>query len=322
MTENKLILNVEGNKEELLRYRNNLNLVLDERIKRIKKSFSWILSEENEASNIIFTTWSDWRMENKSFDWVVSNMELVFAWQSNEEMKRLKEYVESRVSFIIDNYEFKNTSWNSSLVLYNNNPNLVFPTRIWDSINLWWDNRILLAMKELVSQEIINDRNLYERFKDRFRYNKNIVKTWKNIFRWEEKKQFDFEEWLIFYNPENFVEWVKLWPLRAVQYVFALSLMRKIRNSWYHLDFIDELPSSIPDRLDFLFSNWYTKFSFDEIEDIKYIYIFFLKIYHQIQYEYLHSNKSEFLLDKDILKDIQKMLYFLSENLFADKFIK
>lgn len=99
-------------------------------------------------------------------------------------------------------------------------------------------------------------------------------------------------------------------------------MLRKIRNFWNHPDFIDHLPTNILDRIDFLIDNDLTKLSKKEAEHIKYIYAYFLKIYHQIQFEYSFSEKSEFLLNKDDLQDIREMLSYLAESFTVDRIIK
>lgn len=114
-------LSVESWKSNVLTYWNNVKKVWESRIERIRNSFSSMLSDEELENTLIFTTWSDWRMENKSFDWKVSNIELTFVSGLPSISKRVQKIIESGVSFIIDNIEHK-VLWLDKIILYNNNP--------------------------------------------------------------------------------------------------------------------------------------------------------------------------------------------------------
>jgi hypothetical protein len=59
-----------------------------------------------------------------------------------------------------------------------------------------------------------------------------------------------------------------------------------------------------------------------EIEQIKYIYAYFQKIYHQLQYENAFSERTDFLLNKDDAQDIKQMLIYLSESFSVEKLLK
>jgi hypothetical protein len=116
----------------------------------------------------------------------------------------------------------------------------------------------------------------------------------------------------------NHIEGVKMGPLRVIQYSIALGLMRRIRDHGKHPGFIDELPRNIPERLDFLLDNNLTTLSRDQIIRLQYTYEFFLKMYHQMQYENFTTGATNFTVDRDTLSDIKAMLSLLNDS-FTNK---
>lgn len=321
---------IESNSDEVKKYVKNVKKNAKARDDRIKNSFANFMQNKKWfKKKIIYTTWSDGRLENKSHDWLKSNLELViaqwFEYESEYPLAKsadeLSSVIRKNVSFILDNIEIKKV-WEDSMVLFNNDSNLVFPTRIWDSLPIWWNCDLYNNLRKLVSLEIIsNHQKFNEYFVRRLAVHKRATKNWFSKFRNDITTQIDFENWKLFYDPENYNEWVKYWPLRVIQYSLALSLLRKIRNLWEHPEFVEYLPTNILDRIDFLLDNNLTKLSKNEAEHIKYIYAYFLKIYHQIQFEYSFNETKEFLLARDDLKDIKEMLSYLADSLTIDKLI-
>ena len=111
-------------------------------------------------------------------------------------------------------------------------------------------------MKKEVSNEILKNKNLIEHFRKKVWEIRNILNEGKDNFKWEIKTQYDLDKGILYFSPQNYIEWVKMWPLRLVQYSYALSLMRKIRDSWTHLEFIEKIPTNMLDRLDFLLNEF------------------------------------------------------------------
>lgn len=97
--------------------------------------------------------------------------------------------------------------------------------------------------------------------------------------------------------------------------------MRKIRDIGEHPDFVNRLPRNIPDRLDFLLDDNLTAMSSEEIERLQYTYRFFLKMYHQMQYENFTTGTTVFTVDKDTLTDIKAMLSLLNDT-FTNRLFK
>ncbi len=110
-------------------------------------------------------------------------------------------------------------------------------------------------------------------------------------------------------------------PLRVIQYALALALARLIRDNG-HPPFIAEIPKNIVDRLDYIRANKLTTMAPDEIENLKYIYAFFLNIHHEMQYRNLILGHTAFALSDDVLQDMREMLELLQETMTPDKFFK
>ena len=97
--------------------------------------------------------------------------------------------------------------------------------------------------------------------------------------------------------------------------------MRKIRDFGAHPSFVNELPKNISDRLDFLLDHNLTHMSKAQVEGLQYTYRFFLKMYHQMQYENFTTGTTSFTVDRDTLTDIKAMLSLLNDT-FTDRLFK
>lgn len=326
---------IDSSKEWVFFYSEKVKTNAQERVQRVQSSLKWIMKKRRWFKKMLVCTfWSDWRYENKSHEWLKSNVDLLVVVDKSinilnpEEVnlsvrtpQQLARIVRANVSFVIDDLEVKDTE-EDSMVLCNNNPNLVFPTIIWDSLNLWGNRNIFEKLKSLVSEEIVANPKLCQSFAKRLTYHKKVLSDWNVVFKWKALSYHDLEKQLLFYNPKNDNEWLKLWPLRVIQYSLALALMRKIRNLWYHPLFIDFMPTNILERLDFLVERNLTRISKNEIEEIKFIYAYFLKLYHQMQFENHFSWTTEFHISRDDKKDIWLMLSYLRDSFLVEDILK
>lgn len=320
---------ITSNKEDVFNHSHLFKEQWKERIELIKKSFNGFMNSKKWfKKKTIFTTWSDWRLENKFHSWKKSNMELsviedptIESTTNSRTSEELIEIVKENISFLLDNFESK-VVWKDSLTLFNNNSILVFPTRIWDSIPIWWNMEIYQNLRQLVSIEIIENPKMTSYFSKRLWTHKRALKSWKSYFKDHTATLYDLDKKTIFYDPDNMNEGVKYWPLRVIQYSLALALMRKIKNIWSHPDFVDILPTNIIERLDFILDSNITKMSKNEIEDLKYIYSYFLKIYHDLLYSYSSLKSTKYNISKDDAKDMKEMLTYLSESFVIEKIFK
>ena len=263
----------------------------------------------------IYTTWSDGRFENKAHPWVKSNLELQLylrqEWLSLR-TDSLMQSMRERVDFTLENIEQKVLD-KDSIALYRWNSGLVFPTRTWDSIQLYGPEDVTRTVFQKLSEEIIRDGKLSSKFYDRLRTHKMMMSTWIEKYKWEIIESYDLQSWIFHYDPENSQFAVKNGPLRYVQYLLALALMRYIRDTKQHPDFMKELPTNIIDRLDYIKVNGLTSKSFQDIEELKDIYAFLLYLYHEVQYRNFSESATKFVLeDRDKLRDIRDMLELLS----------
>ena len=320
-----MILHIDTSTSAVKTHLANIAISWNSKQDRISWLLNRILSDSpiNSWDVMIWTTWSDWRYENKPFQWVDSNLELVFMWNksSSRRLGTIVKEVKDAITCTIDAVETKNLE-TDSMILFNEDTNLVFPTRIWDTILFYWKSDLLNTAKQRLSSEIIkNWSGLCGKFSERLRVHKQTLATGMWRFRWNTYKLFDLDSGMIYYDPLKYIHWVKPGPLRVVQYTLALALMKAIKNSWKHLPFIHELPTNIPQRLDFLFESNLTDYSRGEIDQIKHIYWVFLSIYHELQYRYLTKTETEYqIIDRDTLNDIKQMLDILKKTLNPDKF--
>lgn len=262
----------------------------------------------------VYTTWSDGRFENKAHPWVKSNLELqlyVRGKVSSEQADQFMRLIRDRVDFALENLEVKNLD-TDSVILYRGHPDLIFPTRTWDSVRLYWTHEWNDGISRALSAEIMENPKFSTKFSDRLRTHRLIMETGEDRYKGEKLRSYNLEEWTFFYNPEDFQFAVKNGPLRYVQYLLAIALMRYIRDKKEHPAFMSELPTNVIDRLEFIANESLTKKNTDEINTLRDIYAFFLYLYHEVQYRHFSESETEFILeDRDKLRDIRDMLDFL-----------
>ncbi|EKE30008.1 MAG: hypothetical protein ACD_2C00061G0003 [uncultured bacterium (gcode 4)] len=315
---------VDSNIDDVFRYCDNVKLTSDKRHKRINDSIEYLMHQRKWYQNkLILTTWSDWRRENVSHEWLKSNLEFIMLEKPSLEIDSihprsvndLKSLISKNVSFVLDRTETK-IVWIDRLSYFEES--MLFPTRIWDSLPIWGNLELYSELRKIVSEELVSIPKCPDKFQKRMKWHKKALNEWKSSFKDKKFTLYDLDKSLLFYDPENANEWVKYWPLRVIQYSLALALIKKIRNIWSHPDFVDHLPTNILDRLDFYLEAWMINASAEETKEIKYIYAYFLKIYHQMQFEFAFSNWTQFLLWKDDIQDMREMLEYLS-NVFMKK---
>lgn len=274
-------------------------------------------------SIMISTTWSDWRYENKAHPGVKSNLEIQIVTTSNHSeaaVNQVLSRVSSYVGFSIENIEHKKMGA-ERLSLYNNDPNLVFPTRFFDSVIFFDPSWLRSQILRWISQEIIEDGRLSSKMYDRFRWHKRTMESWKDRFKGEDIEVFNVDKWIFYYDPDNFLFSVKNGPLRYIQYMLAVWLMRYIRDMKKVPWFLDSLPTNIWDRLEYIRENSLSSKNSDEIWRLKEIYEFFLYLYHEMQYRHFSEGETKFYVqDIDTLKDIRDMMESLREAYKIEQF--
>lgn len=69
------------------------------------------------------------------------------------------------------------------LIRYENKTDLVFPTRIWDFVGLAGDEMLRVNIRRYLSDAIVEDPSVSQRFARRLRYHKHVMKTGQSTFR-------------------------------------------------------------------------------------------------------------------------------------------
>lgn len=272
---------------------------------------------------MISTTGSDGRYENKAHPWVRSNLELQIVTtvdHSSERVARVTERLRDLVGFTIENIEHKKF-WIDTLSIYDGNPDLVFPTRFFDSVTLYDPENLRSKVLRGISDEIIREGRFWVRMYDRYRTHRKMMETGEERFRGKTQQAYDLDTGIFRYDPEGHIFGVKNGPLRYVQYMLAVALMRYIRDLWSHPGFLDELPTNIIDRLEFISDNALTSKNAQELHELGGIYAFFLHLYHDMQYRHFSEGETEFrVVDTDELRDIRDMLECLREAYKVEQF--
>lgn len=282
-----------------------------------------ILHSLDPKEIMLSTTGSDGRFENKAHPWVRSNLELQLVTATETSPEKIEWFVKQirdLVGFNLETIEIKRM-WTDKLSIYNNNPDLVFPTRFFDSVAFFDPAGIRSRLLMGISDEVMTDGKLSSKMYDRFRVHRKIMETGSDKFHWIEYKSYDLDQWIFHYDPENYIFWVKNGPLRYVQYMLATWLMRYIRDSKRHPIFIDELPTSIIERLAFIQGNALSSKNSTELDRLIEIYEFFLHLYHEMQYRHFSEWETNFIIeDLDALRDIRDMLACLRDAYKIEQF--
>lgn len=282
--------------------------------------YRWRVDETLEEQNLcLIVTGSDWRLENIP-EW--SNLELVVVWDIEQARKDinlhwlLEEIIRGN-PYRLTAFEEKDLA-TDTLSCFRNESMNSFPTRVLDSRLISGCKVVYSFLRERISHEVINDSKILKNFWNITRVQKKKMKKWEASFKWRTFKQYDLDKWIAYYNPVNYQENFKTWPLRVIQFTLALALLRLIRNQGQHLNFVDELPTNIPKRLEYMRDNKITWLSESEIEDLKYIYSYFLKLYHTSQYWFHAEWKTEHELSHFQKEDIKDMIKAIEDILWLE----
>ncbi|MBP9780157.1 hypothetical protein KBD33_06095 [Candidatus Gracilibacteria bacterium] len=277
----------------------------------------------NPEDIMISTTGSDGRYENKAHPGVRSNLELQIITRTDHDQEKVNELIfrlKELVCKNIENIEHKRLGIDK-ISVYNNNSDLVFPTRFYDSVSFFDPSELRSNALKRMSEEIITHGKLSSKMYDRFRVHKKTMETGIDKFHSVSYEGFNINTGIIHYDPLKNLFGIKNGPLRYVQYLLAVALMRYIRDSKTHPSFIDTLPTHIFDRLDFINMNGLSTKNKSELAMLQSIYEFFLHVYHEMQYRHFSEGTTQFIIeDHDILKEIQIMLTCLNQAYKIEQF--
>lgn len=291
----------------------------------IRAAIHQVTKDQNVAIGV---TGSDGRFENPAIShtlWttgqvgseaIKSNPELVIIhnWLMNSDQKcEIQEWIlaniQNNTRYILDWIEWKNIE-NDSAILYRNDPNRAFPTRLWDLAYIQHDPEIIEKILWKSIDEIHAQKKVIKHFQDRLRYHQKITREWWANYHQHWNQSIDYENGRVFFTPENNPS-IKNGPLRVLQYSLALGVMKSIANQKFHMEQLTQLPSNIHERLTYLESNDLTHLTLWEIEELQEIYSYFLQLYHKIlalygiggltEFELAPNTKQELIEQRDML---------------------
>lgn len=127
----------------------------------------------------------------------------------DQEIQSIVKRIRDTSSFIIADLELKNIE-SDQMSLYGNNPNLIFPTRVWDSYQLWGSQEMNSMIREIVSREIIGNPKLATRFYDRLRSHIRVNKSGEYRINMKTNTQFSIQKNEFYYNPTEYIEGIKM----------------------------------------------------------------------------------------------------------------
>lgn len=306
--------------------------------KRLKTMIAWahekiipILEAYNihQDDFILLLTGSDWRRENrKEASWVemiaYTNRDLaknmiikitseiwdLFMWYNRLSVTKKvywtnKVEVEPKRFTNISNFEDPYTDYN-----------VFFPSRFLDGALLFgsdlaYESLFALFQKDVVSAQASDMTT----FKSRIKYAQDITLQWKRDFKWKSITHFDFEKNEIYYEKTAHLErWVKMWPLRYVQYKFCFLIVQLLRTQQINYKDLIWMNPFISDKIELIRN--FIKWGIDEskITDLRTTYYTFLKIHHICQKEYRNSeNGFTYMFDTCESKLLREMTKTLSE---------
>lgn len=307
-----------------------------DRISLIKKQTPKLIGETlneswfSEDNFVLLVTGSDWRKENRRNS---SSVEMIAYTKShiskdhlheiavklwwlmtwyNDHSLATKTYWSNNIE--IENKYFSNVSWFEDPYAHYSTP---FPTRFIDWVIVYWAPQNKQELTDIFHQEIKEmSHNIISNFRSRVRYARDISNTWKRLFKGEMIDHFDLEKWVIYYEKTPSLErWIKMWPLRLIQYKVAMLLSQLIKNKKIAPEELYEINSFTKNKLEFILP--YIALSDWDKYDLNLIYYTCLKI-HQICQKKLKNTtetmgRVTFELDSDESKQMQEMLHSLNK---------
>lgn len=285
--------------------------------KRVNEIIKWLsrkiisnLELNNSIKNtcVAMITWSDWRFENiPCGSWldvtIFSKTErereyfprllrdVLWIWLEKFNEKTLESKLFGSKKVVCDLVSFDDVD---NLLFYEWNKNLFFPTRIYDSILVYGNEIIYKAIKNYILELIkATPKNTMESWRSRVRTHKKISFSgeWKR--KNQDQKHFNINEWKVFYEKSFEIEtWVKIWPMRYVQYKTALLITNAIRKEKISIQEAENLPKFMWDRIEFLRNITSGLENENDIKDLINSYYYFVKLHHFLQKEYKKSPKN------------------------------
>ena len=293
---------------------------------RIQELTYRFFQQKNISQNeiVIFINWSlgRWELARKNFKKDVIDCS-IFVSQDCEIWK-IKDILQEYEIFMKENgFEIDIDMTNDPSSLLNlrfNKENVVYPSRIIDSFFLYGNEKNISAV--LWSLENVSTKEI-TRLRDRTNFHNKIVPTWKWKFWWVENIYYDIEKWMIHFDPERSIIWIKAWPLRAVQALADFLILRFIQHKKINSSQLMQVWNSTQEKIEFLqktfedknLNFWVDKIIGLSLKEIIPLYRYFLEIHdiakwYEWKYPYNYS-----VGNKEDIEEFRKNLNILHDNI-------
>lgn len=290
--------------QDISSYMGKLKAVWARRIHNISKRTSsglvGSLDREVRTSSVAMITWSDGRQENYP---TASGMDITICWPSQwrtyipsllqDVFAQQLEVITSKTIQPKINFETLSLNDIKKLLFYNWDENRFFPTRLLDAQYIYWNKDIFNELKQYLFLQLKDlEKKFYERWRNRIRSHRKISETWKANFKWNEINYFDPENGIVYYEKResdvvgvsSLETWVKIWPMRFMQYKTASLIIKAIQNEKISLDEFLKIPNFLWDRLEFLRDLFDWIHWEQDLNDMTISYYYFVKMHHHLQH--------------------------------------
>lgn len=294
-----------------------------DRIRQFNRAFQRRVSDAIEAKFgypgesdfAVFTTGSDGRLEKGP----QSKVEIVVSGRKNyeNEARVVENEIKRRLGDVLDPDIEHKTLGVLYIAGYNSSLSFPFPTRVLDLRLLYGDKSVRPDALEQLRYELTlqEGSRIIDGMNAKRRESRKVCETGTNKVKGAEFVHFDLGEGVSHYDekkksPSRLS--FKTGPLRLVQYGLATEILRKVRDGEFSLDFLEDFPTPISERLYFLETEGKTKLSHSEIETLAESYDYFIWQYHLSQEYFREHGQTRVDFDKkevgERLRDLVRLV--------------
>jgi hypothetical protein len=285
------------------------------------KKFEKIIGTFDAEKIVVTTPGSDGRAEKASVK--ASPAEFIVFYnalsQSPEELEDGIRALCNDLNRVVESKDLNNT--NDLLFSFKQ----LRPERVIDAYTPDLDplTRKKILRSFLSSLHEIQWKKLKKTLQPRYKEADKIIESGVNRIRKITRAHYDLnsENVVVYYNQDNFQLSFKPGPLRSIQYRLAFLMTRLCRAEREDIEFLLAYPYNTIDRLDFMFDYGALKSNRDVLNDVKALYAFFLRMYHnsEMAWEMNHNlNAISYDIQKSKeIKDALKDLLDAAKSLFG-----
>ncbi len=273
-----------------------------------------------EKSGIAFaTTGSDGRKEKSPN----SKVELQVVFSSSQgavvDMAALKSKLETAINtrkdLFVPGIDLIDLA-KDNVLLYQNKHNLVFPTRVFDSVFIGGSKSVFLDFKKASVDKMqwLFQKKHIKPFNEQFGMACQVLKSeGVQNYRGSDVIHYKMDESGVhlFYSPEGVRQGsAKYGHLRSVQYFVALKMCTLFSQAPSRFA-LESMPTNIPERLHFLRLNGVLRLGEKECDQIGAAYKAAVRFYHLSEEAYVLSGSKEVILtgkDAEIFKQSTKVI--------------